>query len=60
MNNSNRAVLYPNGPIILHDVTVENEEGVETYYSTVAICRCGHSNTKPKCDGSHRNVGYHS
>jgi CDGSH-type Zn-finger protein len=24
----------------------------------VALCRCGHANTKPFCDGSHRTVGF--
>jgi CDGSH-type Zn-finger protein len=25
---------------------------------TVALCRCGHSRTKPFCDKSHRRVGF--
>jgi len=26
----------------------------------VALCRCGHSETKPFCDGTHRRVGFSS
>ncbi len=24
----------------------------------VALCRCGHSEKKPLCDGTHRRVGF--
>ncbi len=24
----------------------------------VALCRCGHSNKKPYCDGTHAKVGF--
>ena len=27
---------------------------------TVALCRCGNSNIKPLCDGTHVNVGFKS
>lgn len=26
--------------------------------ATIELCRCGHSQTKPICDGSHRRVGF--
>jgi CDGSH-type Zn-finger protein len=30
------------------------------YEGRLALCRCGHSETKPICDGSHREHGFES
>ena len=43
------------GPVLLLDAE-GNEFRAER--STVALCRCGRSMTKPFCDGSHSKVGF--
>ncbi|GBF08588.1 hypothetical protein apy_03130 [Aeropyrum pernix] len=43
-----RIVAKKNGPYLL-----EVDGRVQT-----ALCRCGHSNNKPYCDGSHARVGF--
>jgi CDGSH-type Zn-finger protein len=48
------------GPYLLSGSTeIRNAEGqvVKTVTKT-ALCRCGHSENKPFCDGSHRRVGF--
>lgn len=43
------------GSITLIDID-GNEWELEQ--EVVALCRCGHSNTKPFCDGSHKEAGF--
>ncbi|MGO4286368.1 CDGSH iron-sulfur domain-containing protein [Bosea sp. TAB14] len=69
-----RVTVTRNGPYIvagrvrLSDLTIATDAaGVSEEWvgherpegkATVALCRCGHSNSKPFCDGSHAKVGF--
>ncbi len=50
-----------NGPYIVTDLEhIVEAVGtkVKTSGSTVALCRCGESKTKPYCDGTHMKIGF--
>jgi len=54
-----------NGPLIIQGpVRVVDHLGnpfvVPAGKENVALCRCGHSQRKPFCDGSHRQVNFHA
>jgi uncharacterized Fe-S cluster protein YjdI len=50
----------PNGPLMVYgNVVVKDSKGTLTKKSNAtAFCRCGASNNKPFCDGSHRKIGF--
>ncbi len=53
--------IRDNGPLVVEGpITVTDSEGnkfpLNPDKPAVALCRCGHSNNKPFCDGSHRGV----
>ena len=52
--------VMPNGPIrIKGSLKVKLANGnVEVKEGTTAFCRCGSSENKPYCDGSHKRVGF--
>jgi CDGSH-type Zn-finger protein len=52
-----------NGPLVIQGAIrvvdhLGNEFQLPIGKETVALCRCGHSQNKPFCDGSHRNCGF--
>ncbi len=51
-----------NGPLLLSgNITIKNGSGREAWQGTeVALCRCGASDNKPFCDGSHVAAGFNS
>jgi CDGSH-type Zn-finger protein len=52
-----------NGPYkVTGPVTVIDAEGnrLTVPEGPIALCRCGHSKTKPFCDASHREAGFES
>jgi CDGSH-type Zn-finger protein len=52
---------YRDGPYILRgDFTLLDQEGneIDARRGTVALCRCGRSQMRPFCDGTHALVGF--
>lgn len=55
-----RIKLLSNGPIEFNgECVIIDKEGNESYKTgKFFLCRCGSSNNKPFCDGSHRKVDF--
>ena len=53
-----------NGPLRLEgEFTICDPTGKEfglAGRTVISLCRCGHSENKPFCDGSHKRVGFQS
>ena len=49
-----------NGPYLIQgNITLIDAEGNAYEASdTIALCRCGHSSTKPFCDGTHKKSNF--
>lgn len=51
----------PNGPYIVKALKkYTNKNGSMEASETMALCRCGASNNKPFCDGTHTKIGFSS
>jgi CDGSH-type Zn-finger protein len=52
---------YRDGPYIVRgNFAVMGQDGtpIETHRKTIALCRCGKSQIRPFCDGTHKVVGF--
>ena len=53
-----------NGPLRVEgDFSIYDPEGKEfgvAGRTVISLCRCGHSENKPFCDGNHRQAGFQS
>lgn len=52
--------LMKNGPLLVYgNITVKDTQGKETkHHRVTAFCRCGASQNKPYCDGTHGKTGF--
>lgn len=57
--NLQRIKFIPNGPILVEgEVELTLSDGNVIKEKSPHLCRCGASNKKPYCDGSHAKVGF--
>ena len=52
---------YRDGPYLIRgdfQLTDQDGEPIETRRRTVALCRCGKSQIRPFCDGTHKLIGF--
>jgi len=49
-----------NGPLLVYgSLLIKDKNGEKRLKNkTTALCRCGHSNNKPFCDGAHVKSGF--
>lgn len=59
-DESDQEEELPNGPLLVYGtLSVKDKDGnTEKKNKTTAFCRCGASNNKPYCDGSHIEANF--
>lgn len=63
--NDQTIVVINNGPlrVLGNNITIKDAAG-NTFglagRTVISLCRCGHSENKPFCDGTHGRIGFRS
>jgi len=65
MSDNTEIVVINNGPlrVLGENIVIKDAAGNEFGLAgrkVISLCRCGHSENKPFCDGSHARVGFQS
>jgi len=64
MSDKVEVVVTNNGPIrVIGDFIIKDQNGGVfdlAGRTVISLCRCGHSENKPFCDGSHNRCGFQS
>jgi CDGSH-type Zn-finger protein len=58
-----RITPYRNGPYLIRGpfaFTDQDGNQIEVRRPVVALCRCGRSQNRPFCDGTHKAIGFQS
>ena len=59
MSDKVKITALANGPLqVQGPVEVTGANGVTRELDKAFLCRCGQSNAKPYCDGTHKRVGF--
>ena len=56
-----RITPYRDGPYIVRGefkITDQDGNEIEPGRGTIALCRCGRSQIRPFCDGTHKLIGF--
>lgn len=59
-NETTKVEVAANGPLLVSgNLVITNADGKEEHKKrTTAFCRCGASENKPYCDGSHKEIDF--
>ena len=64
MADETEILTKTNGPLVLDGkFLIKDGDGREfdlAGRTKISLCRCGHSNNKPFCDGRHNQAGFNS